>query len=234
MRIGPVVRSAGGFRAGRHPQEAGGDALRGRGPRRLLPGERRPALAVQVDADEPWRRGDRSPEGGLRLLGAQLQQCGLSRFFVCPDVAGVPQSAGEHRGVGASPAVWSLSVQPRRRNPRLVRHLDAADQRDGRQSPGRGQPLPGEPCLRLQHDLRGGDPVDLLLSSGSSTSCGGPSLAYCAYHGSASGAAGTIVYTIQPYPSCSGCKWGHGLHPARCRTRSTSSSTRPPRPRPTP
>ena len=43
-------------------------------------------------------------------------------------------------------------------------------------------------------------------SSGSSTSCGGPSLAYCAYHGSASGAAGTIVYTIQPYPSCSGCK----------------------------
>ena len=43
-------------------------------------------------------------------------------------------------------------------------------------------------------------------SSGSSTSCGGPALAYCAYHATTSGTAGTIVYTIQPYPSCSGCK----------------------------
>ena len=43
-------------------------------------------------------------------------------------------------------------------------------------------------------------------SSGSSTSCGGPSLAYCTYHASTSGASGTIVYTIQPYPSCSGCQ----------------------------
>jgi hypothetical protein len=43
-------------------------------------------------------------------------------------------------------------------------------------------------------------------SSGTSTSCGGPHLAYCAYHGSASAASGTVVYTIQPYPSCSGCK----------------------------
>jgi hypothetical protein len=43
-------------------------------------------------------------------------------------------------------------------------------------------------------------------SSGSSTSCGGPSLAYCAYHGSYSGQGGTIKYSIEPYPSCSGCK----------------------------
>jgi hypothetical protein len=43
-------------------------------------------------------------------------------------------------------------------------------------------------------------------SSGSSTSCGGPSLAYCAYHGDYSAAAGTVIYSIQPYPSCSGCK----------------------------
>jgi hypothetical protein len=42
-------------------------------------------------------------------------------------------------------------------------------------------------------------------SSGSSTSCGGPSLAYCAYHGSYSGASGTVKYSIEPYPSCSGC-----------------------------
>jgi hypothetical protein len=43
-------------------------------------------------------------------------------------------------------------------------------------------------------------------SSGSSTSCGGPSLAYCAYHGSFAASAGTAIYAIAPYPSCSGCK----------------------------
>jgi hypothetical protein len=43
-------------------------------------------------------------------------------------------------------------------------------------------------------------------SSGSSTSCGGPSLAYCAYHSSYSGTSGTVFYSIEPYPSCSGCK----------------------------
>ncbi len=43
-------------------------------------------------------------------------------------------------------------------------------------------------------------------SSGGSTSCGGPSLAYCAYHGAYSGSSGTVIYAIEPYPSCSGCK----------------------------
>jgi hypothetical protein len=43
-------------------------------------------------------------------------------------------------------------------------------------------------------------------SSGSSTSCGGPRLSYCAYHGSYSGSSGTVKYSIQPYASCSGCK----------------------------
>jgi hypothetical protein len=42
-------------------------------------------------------------------------------------------------------------------------------------------------------------------SSGSSTSCGGPSRTYCSYHGHFSGISGTILYSIQPYPSCSGC-----------------------------
>jgi hypothetical protein len=42
-------------------------------------------------------------------------------------------------------------------------------------------------------------------SSGSSTSCGGPSLAYCAYHGSYSSSGHTVKYSIQPWPSCSGC-----------------------------
>jgi hypothetical protein len=43
-------------------------------------------------------------------------------------------------------------------------------------------------------------------SSGSSTSCGGPSLAYCAYHGHFSSGGSDIKYSIEPYPSCSGCK----------------------------
>jgi hypothetical protein len=43
-------------------------------------------------------------------------------------------------------------------------------------------------------------------SSGASTSCGGPSLSYCAYHGHYSGTSGAVIYSIQPYPSCTGCK----------------------------
>lgn len=39
-------------------------------------------------------------------------------------------------------------------------------------------------------------------SDGSSTSCGGPGLAYCAYHWN----NGSIRYSIEPYPSCSGCQ----------------------------
>jgi hypothetical protein len=43
-------------------------------------------------------------------------------------------------------------------------------------------------------------------SSGSSTSCGGPSLAYCAYHSWIGSGVNAKKYTIQPYPSCSGCQ----------------------------
>jgi len=43
-------------------------------------------------------------------------------------------------------------------------------------------------------------------SSGSSTSCGGPNLAYCAYHSNYTDAAGKRVkYSIEPWPGCSGC-----------------------------
>lgn len=43
-------------------------------------------------------------------------------------------------------------------------------------------------------------------SSGTSDSCGGPNLAYCAYHSHYNDATGQAVkYSIQPYPSCSGC-----------------------------
>ena len=43
-------------------------------------------------------------------------------------------------------------------------------------------------------------------SSGSSTSCGGPNVQYCAYHGFYGSGASAVKYSIQPYPSCGGCK----------------------------
>ena len=43
-------------------------------------------------------------------------------------------------------------------------------------------------------------------SDGTSTSCGGPHLAYCAYHSNFSGAHGDTRYASMPYPSCSGCQ----------------------------
>jgi hypothetical protein len=49
-------------------------------------------------------------------------------------------------------------------------------------------------------------PSSSYSSSGSSTSCGGPSLAYCAYHGYYTDGAGKAVkYSIEPWPGCSGC-----------------------------
>jgi hypothetical protein len=49
-------------------------------------------------------------------------------------------------------------------------------------------------------------PSSSYSSSGSSTSCGGPSLAYCAYHGWIGSGTGAIKYSIEPYPSCGGCQ----------------------------
>ena len=43
-------------------------------------------------------------------------------------------------------------------------------------------------------------------SSGGSTSCGGPALAYCAYHSWIGSGTGATKYSIQPYPSCAGCQ----------------------------
>jgi hypothetical protein len=43
-------------------------------------------------------------------------------------------------------------------------------------------------------------------SSGSSSSCGGPSLSYCAYHGNFASGGNDVKYSIEPYPSCGGCQ----------------------------
>jgi hypothetical protein len=49
-------------------------------------------------------------------------------------------------------------------------------------------------------------PSSSYSSSGTSTSCGGPRLSYCAYHGWIGSGASAIKYSIEPYPSCSGCR----------------------------
>lgn len=38
-------------------------------------------------------------------------------------------------------------------------------------------------------------------------SCGGPNLAYCAYHSWYGSGSTAVKYAIEPYPSCSGCQW---------------------------
>jgi hypothetical protein len=38
------------------------------------------------------------------------------------------------------------------------------------------------------------------------TSCGGPSLSYCAYHSWIGSGATAVKYSIEPYPSCSSCQ----------------------------
>lgn len=48
-------------------------------------------------------------------------------------------------------------------------------------------------------------PSSSYSSDGSQTSCGGPGLAYCAYHSWIGSGTSATKYSIQPYPSCSGC-----------------------------
>lgn len=42
--------------------------------------------------------------------------------------------------------------------------------------------------------------------SSGATSCGGPNLQYCAYHGWIGSGVNATKYSIQPYPSCNGCR----------------------------
>lgn len=50
-------------------------------------------------------------------------------------------------------------------------------------------------------------PSSSYSSSGTATSCGGPSLTYCAYHSNyVDGAGRNVKYSIEPYPGCSGCQ----------------------------
>jgi hypothetical protein len=48
-------------------------------------------------------------------------------------------------------------------------------------------------------------PSSSYSSSGSSTSCGGPHLSYCAYHGWIGSGSNATKYSIEPWPGCSGC-----------------------------
>lgn len=46
-------------------------------------------------------------------------------------------------------------------------------------------------------------------TSGGATSCGGPNLQYCAYHGHFSWNSHDVKYSSMPYPSCGGCQWSN-------------------------
>jgi len=49
-------------------------------------------------------------------------------------------------------------------------------------------------------------PSSSYSSDGGGTSCGGPALAYCAYHSTFLRGTSTVLYTVQPWASCSGCQ----------------------------
>jgi hypothetical protein len=49
-------------------------------------------------------------------------------------------------------------------------------------------------------------PASSYSSNGTSTSCGGPNLTYCAYHGSFQSGTSNVKYASMPYPSCGGCQ----------------------------
>jgi hypothetical protein len=50
-------------------------------------------------------------------------------------------------------------------------------------------------------------PLASYSSSGTSTSCGGPNLSYCAYHSHyVDGAGKNVKYSIEPWAGCSGCQ----------------------------
>jgi hypothetical protein len=49
-------------------------------------------------------------------------------------------------------------------------------------------------------------PDGYYAQSGNRTSCGGPNLYFCAYHGSFTSNGRDIKYSSMPYPSCGGCQ----------------------------
>ena len=50
-------------------------------------------------------------------------------------------------------------------------------------------------------------PPTSYASFGTYTSCGGPNLTFCAYHGNFSSGGTDVKYASLPYPSCGGCQW---------------------------
>jgi hypothetical protein len=50
-------------------------------------------------------------------------------------------------------------------------------------------------------------PSTSYASFGTSDSCGGPNLVFCAYHSNFTYNGVNIKYASMPYPSCSGCQW---------------------------
>jgi hypothetical protein len=68
-------------------------------------------------------------------------------------------------------------------------------------------------------------PSSSYSSNGTSTSCGGPGLAYCTYHNFFTSGANAVKYTVQPYASCAGCQIS-GWTPAQNQEHFVAYSTR--------
>jgi hypothetical protein len=49
-------------------------------------------------------------------------------------------------------------------------------------------------------------PATSFASDGTATSCGGPNLQFCAYHGHFASSFGDVKYSSMPYPTCAGCQ----------------------------
>src|SRR3954466_1959556 len=78
--FGAVLGSAGRRGERRRRGEAGTEAFRGRGPRHIHTGARRPGSQGDRRRDQPWRRGDRFRQGGAHLLGTKLRPRGRRQW----------------------------------------------------------------------------------------------------------------------------------------------------------
>ena len=190
------------------PSAEKAQAFRGRGSRHLHADDAA-RTSHQGQPHQPRRRRDHLGQGGLHLLGTELRQRRLSRLRLRPRRCR-PSATSSARPASTtrSPSTPGSPLrEPRLGHRRLVRHLDAADQRHRRHRPVRGQRATRRPWRFNSSTIyEVVIPSTSYSSSGSSTSCGGPSLAYCAYHGYLQRHLRHVKYSIEPYPSCSGCK----------------------------
>ena len=186
MCVDVVVRAGGRLRerrAGR--QAAGAEAVRGRGPRHLHADAGRLRAQGRYEHREPWRADDHLGQGGLHFLGAELQQRRLPRFRLRParcrpsaTSSAPPPSTTPSRSTPGSRWRTSPPAPPTCSTPRRRRPTSPTPSSRPRSTPT-CRPMPSTPARSTRSSSR----APRTPRAATSTSCGGPSLAYCAYHG---------------------------------------------------